>query len=213
MKKPVEEKNMIPGPVGQLETLLSYVNDNGSHIAVICHPHPLHGGTMMNKVVHYTARSLNEMGVPALRFNFRGVGASEGGFGNARGEADDLTACVKWMEERYPDRQLLLAGFSFGSYVAAKMAAYLKAAGLISIAPAVNFYDFGQLEKPDCPWLVIQGDEDEVVPAEQVKQWAESTPEVSYFAWMAGASHFFHGNLLMLSDTIKEWLKNTLDLG
>lgn len=212
MKKAAEEKFIINGPVGKLEALLSCGPDEGSYIAVICHPHPLHGGTMTNKVVHYTAKSFNEMGVPVLRFNFRGVGASEGEFGNAIGEADDLAAAVRWTMKEYPGRRLLLAGFSFGSFVAVSRAASLDSAGLLLIAPAINLYDFRQIELPSCPWLVIQGDADEVVPPKIVKQWAEETAEVDRLVYMPGAGHFFHGRLLDLSSAIKAWMTDAFDL-
>ena len=213
MKKATQEKAMINGPAGRLEALLSYAADHGSYIAVICHPHPLHGGTMRNKVVHTMARVCHEMGAPVLRFNFRGVGASEGEFGHTVGEAGDLAACVQWMRDKYPGRHLLLAGFSFGSYVAAKMAARLGAHALISIAPPVNLYEFGAIEAPQEPWLVVQGGKDEVVPADEVRQWAGTTTAVNHLAWMADASHFFHGRLLDLSAVVKEWLETAIDMG
>lgn len=213
MEKPTQEKVTIGGPAGSLEALLSYTGDIKSHIAVVCHPHPLHGGSMNNKVVHYTAKSFNEVGVPALKFNFRGVGASEGVFDHTVGEADDLEACARWIAARYPHRQLLLAGFSFGSYIVAKMAADLAVAGLITIAPAVNLYDYENIDQPGCPWLVIQGGEDEIVPPQRVRQWVKSTTRVSRLVWMPGASHFFHGHLPDLSNAIKKWLSGDLDLG
>jgi len=210
MKKAAEERVSIAGPAGVLQALLSCSVDHDAYIAVICHPHPLHGGSLDNKVVTVTARACHEMGIPVLRFNFRGVGESEGRFDHGNGEGQDLAACVDWLRSRYPQRKLLLAGFSFGSYVAAKMAPVLQAAGLISIAPPVNLYDFTVMDNSQITWLVIQGDADEVVPAERVRQWLAATPAVDHSVWMAGASHFFHGRLPELSAAIQAWLQQIM---
>ncbi len=205
MKKSVEEKAFIPGSAGELEALLSVADDYGDSIGIICHPHPLHGGSMNNKVVHYTAHALHNVGMPVLRFNFRGVGRSGGQFSNTIGEADDLRVATGWLRQKYPARDLVVAGFSFGSYVAASQAQDLAATKLISIAPPVNLYDFHRLT-PQMPWLVVMGDEDEVVPIPQVWQWLESEISNRQMLWMREASHFFHGRLLELSRHIEDWL-------
>lgn len=205
MKKPSEEKLILKGPAGDIQTLYSVVQDAGEHIAVICHPHPLYGGTMDNKVVHYTARALHEMGMPVARFNFRGVGQSAGTFADAVGEADDVRAVIDWLRRRHPDRPLLLAGFSFGSYVAASIARQVHVDMLISIAPPVNLYNFGHVAYSN-PWLIIMGDEDEVVPVDEVRQWLSAPWQGRQVVWMEGASHFFHGRLPELSGHIQQWV-------
>ncbi len=210
MKKPVEEKILIPGSAGELEALLSVVDDYGDSIGIICHPHPLYGGSMNNKVVHYTARALHKVGMPVLRFNFRGVGRSGGEFSNAIGEADDLKAVAEWLRQKYPARSLIVAGFSFGSYVAVSQVRALAATKLISIAPPVNLYNFHELA-PQIPWLVIMGDEDEVVPVSEVRQWLENKASNRQVVWMKGASHFFHGRLPELSGHIENWLTTNTD--
>lgn len=209
MKKPVAEKALIPGPAGELEALLSVADDYGDSIAIICHPHPLHGGSMHNKVVHYTARAMHNTGMPVLRFNFRGVGRSTGEFDNTVGEADDLKTAAGWLRQKYPGRDLVVAGFSFGSYIAASQAPALAATRLISIAPPVNLYDFYPLT-PQMPWLVIMGDGDEVVPVPEVRQWLENEIPGRQVVWMTGASHFFHGRLPELSRHIEGWLSTDI---
>lgn len=207
MVKIVEENLVIAGPAGDLEAVLADPGTDSIYHAVICHPHPLHGGTLGNKVVHYAARAVTNMGIPAMRFNFRGVGKSAGNFDNARGEGDDLASVAGWMAGRYPRTGLVLVGFSFGAYVAASRAADLGAAALITIAPPVNLYDFSRIPVPECPWFVIIGDEDEVVPPEAVARWAKTSVKPELVHWMAGASHFFHGRLPELAGVIRDWLE------
>lgn len=206
MKKLLEESALIQGPAGSIEARYTSGSDSVARIAVICHPHPLYGGTMDNKVVHYTSRAFTQLGVAHVRFNFRGVGRSQGVHDNARGEQDDCRAVIEWLKARHPDTPLILAGFSFGSYVAAAVAARDTPNRLISIAPPVNLYDFPSLGI-DCPWLVVMGDADEVVPSEQVKDWLEYTDQSIDARWMQQASHFFHGRLPELAEHITHWLQ------
>ena len=134
------ENFLIQGPTGVLEALLvqpdSYVA--GNPVSVVCHPHPLHGGTMANKVVHIIADAFNKLGITTLRFNFRGVGHSAGRYDNGEGEVDDLVAVTDWLKERYPEAPIWLAGFSFGSYVAALAHEKVSPTKLLLVAPAVN---------------------------------------------------------------------------
>ena len=210
MKKPEEKKLTLKGPQGVLEAILSIPDDASGSVAVVCHPHPLYGGTMDNKVVHYTARALMEMGMPVLRFNFRGVGNSAGEFDDAVGEIDDCMTAVAWIQDNYPQERLVLAGFSFGSYIATQAAARADVSALITIAPAVSLYDFNSIGGVNCPWLLIQGDADEVVPPEAVRSWAAQSGSVSKVIWMPGASHFFHGRLVELSGHMRTWIKDNL---
>ena len=209
MKKPESRKLTLNGHAGPIEAMLSIPQHSANALAVVCHPHPLYGGSMDNKVVHYTAKTLLEMGFTVLRFNFRGVGTSAGKHDNAVGEVDDAMIAVDWLRQQFPGKALLLAGFSFGAYIAARAAALTQADVLITIAPAVNLYDFSLIEV-ECPWLLIQGDADEVVPPEQVKAWVTQNNRLSRVIWLEGASHFFHGRLLDLSRGIKDWLVDAI---
>ena len=202
----------LDGPVGRLELISDWPeeHDQPIGIAVLCHPHSLHGGTMHNKVVTIMERSLRELGMATLRFNFRGVGESGGEFDDGEGESDDLCRVVEWMREKLPGLPLCLAGFSFGAYVAARNASDLRPFQLITIAPPVQRFDFDEIERPDCPWLVVQGDEDEVVEAEAVHSWAESVePEVTLLR-MDDTGHFFHRRLMDLRGLIKNAVKRNL---
>ncbi|MGE3920931.1 MAG: alpha/beta hydrolase [Gammaproteobacteria bacterium] len=165
----VDSNFVIKSPEGQLE--LAYtIPKVASHkaIAVICHPHPVFGGTMGNKVVTTLARMFNKEGIPAIRFNFRGVGQSSGSYAEGIGEADDLRTVLNWVKITKPDDAIYLAGFSFGSYIAARVSHEYTIKQLISIAPPVNHFDFDSVIPPKAPWLIVQGTEDEVVPAKEV---------------------------------------------
>lgn len=202
------EKVFIPGPVGQIEAILEWPDAIGSpdRIAILCHPHSLYGGSYTNKVVHILASVFLKLNIPVLRFNFRGVGKSEGQFDNGIGEQEDLAACVAWMQQRYPDAQLQLGGFSFGAYVAYLAHSRFATERLLLVAPPLRLFEFGATIPVELPWLVIQGSEDEIVDAEAVKEWIAKQPRQPHFYLMQGASHFFHGRLNELRDIVfKEW--------
>lgn len=202
---------LLPGPVGQIECLTDVPElDDPMGVAVICHPHPLGGGTMHNKVVTIVERSLRELGLATVRFNFRGVGDSEGEHDEGFGETDDLLAVVEWVRKTSPALPLSLAGFSFGSYIALKAAAGLDLRQLISIAPPVDRYDFGEIEHPGCPWLVVQGDEDEVVDPDSVYAWAETLEPPPALEVMDKTGHFFHRRLMDLRGLIKNGVRDNL---
>ncbi len=204
----------LPGPVGQLECI-SDVPDNFSDTtitAVLCHPHSQHGGTMHNKVVTIMGRSLRELGVATVRFNFRGVGDSGGEYDDGFGETDDLLTVVDWVRRVRPNDALWLGGFSFGSYVALRAAQRLSLSQLILIAPPVAAYEFSQLEAPQCPWLVIQGDEDEVVSPTAVFDWAREISPPPRLEVMEQASHFFHRRLMDLRGLIKNGVRDQLPI-
>jgi uncharacterized protein len=202
---------LLGGPAGVIETATepAEVEPGGSSqgIAVICHPHPLHGGTMHNKVVTIIERSLRELGLDTVRFNFRGIGKSEGAFDEGEGESDDLAAVVAWARKVRPGAALWLAGFSFGSYVALRNAKRLDADALITIAPPVGRWDFDAIELPDCPWLVVQGEEDEVVDPQVVFDWIEQLKEPPQLMRMPETSHFFHRRLMDLRGAIKNAMR------
>jgi uncharacterized protein len=189
------ETKSIQGPAGALE-IATTMAESARAIAVICHPHPLFGGTMQNKVVTTLERVFRERLCHTLRFNFRGVGQSEGSFDQGEGEALDLLAAVNFIRGQFPSLPLELAGFSFGSYVAAKMANQLDAQLLVSIAPPVLSWDFSAID-PQMPWWIAQGAEDEVVAPDAVYRFAEQHPRQPQLLRMPGG-HFFHGLLVEL---------------
>ncbi len=202
---------LIPGAVGKLEAMLDIPDAENSRqaIGVVCHPHPLYGGSMTNKVAHTIAKAYTDLDVPALRFHLRGVGQSDGEFDNAVGEQDDLLAAVDWMRDRFPQTDLWLAGFSFGAYIALACAAKSGAQRLVTVAPAVTLYDMSALELPAVDWLLIQGDADEVVPSREVLQWAESLKHPPEIVVLPGASHFFHSRLNELREIIVTHVTST----
>jgi uncharacterized protein len=197
------ESVVIPGPSGALEAAVEQPGAvMGNTVAIICHPHPLQEGTMTNKVVTTLTRACQALGAVVIRFNFRGVGASAGVFDNAVGEQEDLKAVMAWARERYPDCLFWLAGFSFGSYVATRVASQIHVEQLIAIAPPVNHFDFSSLPAITCPWLVVQGEADEIVPATEVFAWLATRPEAPHLIRMPGVGHFFHGKLIELREAI-----------
>jgi alpha/beta superfamily hydrolase len=191
----------ITGPAGVLEARLEEpqaARTSRGRFAVICHPHPLHGGTLENKVVSTLARCCVELGVPALRFNFRGVGRSQGQFDEGRGESDDALAVIDFGHKRWPGAQLWLAGFSFGAWIAARVAVRAGCTRLVTIAPPVARFDFNAFEAPRCPWLIVQGDADQLVNCSEVLRWAGSLAPAPTVQVMHGVDHFFHGRLTEL---------------
>lgn len=153
---------------------------------------------MDNKVVTTLVRFFSEQGAAVVRFNFRGVGGSSGTFDDGQGEGEDLWAVVDWLRAQHPAAPLWLAGFSFGSYVSARMAPTLGAARLLSIAPPVTRWGFGTMTGFSGPWVIVQGDQDEVVEATAVYRWIESLDPPPVLLRMPTATHFFHGLLLEL---------------
>lgn len=195
---PRPETVTLAGEDGSLEGLLEVPPAHASgRVAVVCHPHPQHGGTMQNKVVHTLCRAANDLGYAALRFNFRGVGASEGNYDHGVGERDDARAAIRWAEQRFGG-PLLLAGFSFGAVVAIEVARTHPPAQLISIAPPVDRIDRDGWLQPDCPWLVVQGDNDELVAADAVVDFVNELEPGPRLLVLPDVDHFFHGQLVAL---------------
>lgn len=202
----------LPGPAGALEVAVDPPEaDAGplSLVAIVCHPLPTEGGTMHNKVVTMVARSLRELGATTVRFNFRGTGASEGGFDHGNGELDDLRAVAAWVRAQRPGDTLWLAGFSFGAYVSLRAAAELDPALLVSIAPPVSGrgWDFDAITLPTMPWLVIQGENDEIVDPQSVYDWLAKTKAQAELVRMPDTSHFFHRKLIDLRGAIKHGVR------
>jgi uncharacterized protein len=208
LRAPRAERLVIPGPAGDLQALIETPagEDGGSGavraFGVVCHPHPLYGGTMDNKVAHTLARAFGERGAAAIRFNFRGVGASAGSYDEGRGETEDALSVIAWGRARWPQAALWLGGFSFGGAVAVLAAARSQPARVVLVAPGVTKIDVTAAAPPACPWLIVQGDQDEVVPAAFVLGWAQALKPAPQIAIMAGASHFFHGRINELRDLI-----------
>jgi alpha/beta superfamily hydrolase len=213
MIPPRAEPVQIQGPAGVLESLVEdpAAGTVPAACLVACHPHPLHGGTMHNKVVATLARTANDLGMPALRFNFRGVGGSAGSLDDGRGEVQDALAAVAFARARWPGAALWLAGFSFGGHVALKASTDPRAgevARLLTVAPALMRYYGGpdEVVPPVCPWLVVQGDADEVIDAPTVIDWCGRIRPAPQLEVLPGVGHFFHGQLNVLKDMAARFL-------
>lgn len=199
------------GAAGALECLIDRPDqDERSGTVIVCHPHPLHGGTMHNKVVTMLSRSLVELGLSTVRFNFRGVGASAGSHDDGNGETDDLRAIAGWLRRERPDDALWLAGFSFGSYVALRAAHSLAPQQLIQIAPPVGRWAFETIALPECPWLIVQGEADEVVDPAAVFDWVAALPRPVQLVRMPETGHFFHRRLMDLRGAVKHGVRDNL---
>jgi uncharacterized protein len=205
---------LLHGAAGTIEVAVDLPEPEQARagVVVICHPHPLHGGTMHNKVVTMVERSLRESGLTTVRFNFRGVGKSEGEHDNGRGETIDLLAVAEWVRAQCPNDVLWLAGFSFGAYVALLGARHLPIRQMVSVAPPAGRWDFSAVLPPTCPWLVIQGEDDDVVEPQQVYDWIERMPpaERPTLIRMPDTGHFFHRRLMDLRGAIKNGVRNNL---
>lgn len=208
---PQDEKPFsIDGKVGKIECTAKSV-ENPKGLGVICHPHPLYQGSMHNKVVHTVARAFNNKGLNTIRFNYRGVGESEGEFGESIGEVEDLKSVIQWAQSIMPDQKLWLAGFSFGSFIAASGAAEHGCQQLFTIAPAVHHQPYEQVSHVKCPWVVIQGTQDEVVPPEEVYEWfaqQQSKSNMPMQLIKLDASHYYHGTLVALRTYIESTFLN-----
>ncbi len=199
---------MLPGPAGQIEAILDTPGDGTEQgAAVVCHPHPQHGGTMHNKVAHTLARSFTRSGLVTLRFNFRGTEGSEGEYDNGIGELDDALAAIEWMRQRYPGGPLWLGGFSFGAAIAVLAAVATELSGLISVAPAAFRFAGNLADQPRCPWLIIQGDEDELVSIDETIEWVNGLEPGPELFIIPGAVHFFHGRLNDLREAAMDFIQ------
>lgn len=197
------EHFFITGPAGRLQAVLETPSaGEPAGTAVVCHPHPQHGGTMHNKVAHTLARAFVRLGFVTLRFNFRGTEESEGHFDEGVGELDDALAAIDWMKHRAPDSPLWLAGFSFGAAIAVRAAAAREVEGLVSVAPAVARFAPGLEKQPSCPWLIVQGDKDELVAVDEIIEWVNGLDAGPELLIMSEAEHFFHGRLIDLRQVV-----------
>lgn len=198
---PRTQRLVVAGPAGSLECAVD--EPHAAHdarprgVAVVCHPHPLHGGTMDNKVVQTIARALLQLGFRTARFNFRGVGASQGAWDQGRGEVDDALAVTAAVRD--PDLPLVLGGFSFGAYVASQAASRLQspAQRLVLVGPATANFDVAPVPADT---LVVHGEADDVVPLSATLDWAR--PQVLPVVVVPGVGHFFHGQLPLLKSLV-----------
>jgi len=203
------ERVLIPGPAGNLESIVDQPTPGDATIVgVVCHPHPQFGGTMTNKVVYTLARAFNELGATAVRFNYRAVGASEGSYDEGNGETDDALAVMAWAQRRWPAAQLWLGGFSFGGAVAIKAAAQVPVQRLVTVAPAIRRVTMDVASRPHASWLVIQGDNDDLVDAASTQAWAASLQPPPELVVLPGVDHFFHGRLNDLREIVVRWVRD-----
>lgn len=195
----------IKGPVGRLEALLQIpVQESGQAIAVICHPHPLFQGNLQNKVVSTLARVFDTLSIPSCRFNFRGVMQSEGSFADGVGECDDTLAVIAAMQEKFPHRHLVLAGFSFGGAMAIEAATRVATEKLILVAPSMR--SLLTHHKPTCPCIIAQGEVDEVIDTASVYEFANTLNPPATLLRFPNVGHFFHGALTELKNRLVESL-------
>lgn len=206
MSRPGEEQVIIGGPAGPLEAVITR-GERAGLVAIICHPNPVQGGTMQNKVVHTLMRAARDMGASTLRFNFRGVGSSAGEHDYGLGEAQDCLAVIAWAKTELKMEQLWLMGFSFGGYVAAAAASALTTwpARLVLVAPSVEKQRFADLKPLRGPAKVMMGEADDVVAPESV--YAAFADEAnSTVVRFADTGHFFHGQLVPLKAAVEQAL-------
>lgn len=210
----------LDGPAGRLEALLNAGAPNATHAALVCHPHPLFGGTLHNKVVFHTMKALNSFGFPTLRFNFRGTGLSQGEHDRGNGEGDDVRTALDWLDAEF-HLPLIFAGFSFGAAVGLRAAfADPRVKALVGVGtpvapvaadteePRVYTYDFLR----DCakPKLFVSGARDQFGPRAKLEALLASMPEPKKLVRIEGADHFFEGRLRELREAIEAWVKETV---
>lgn len=202
----------LDGPAGKLEGIMDEPSSEvplSKKIAMICHPHPLHGGSMTNKVVTTLSRAFQEAGAYALRFNYRGVGKSEGAYGDFLGETEDALCMFNWIRQTFPDYQIALGGFSFGGCVALRIAQQQPVNQLITVAPALHLINYDLTMPFDFPWLLIKGWEDEVVETGAILDWCRALKKKPELWCLPEASHFFHGKLVELKKKLVHYLLNS----
>ncbi|MGB8339024.1 MAG: alpha/beta fold hydrolase [Burkholderiales bacterium] len=191
------EKILLDGPAGKLEVAVNDPGPSRRAIALIAHPHPLYGGTLDNKVAQTLAKTFFEMNCVALRPNFRGAGASEGRYDEGRGEVDDMLTVHAYAKKQFGDLPVYSAGFSFGGFIAAQICKNIVINQLVMIAPAVDTFSVGEVEKNT---IVIHGELDETVPYKSILDWAR--PQDIPIITIPGADHFFHRRLHHIKDIV-----------
>jgi uncharacterized protein len=201
----------LAGPAGLIEGLINAAPGAAPRaIAVFAHPLPTRGGTMHTKTVFHTAKALARIGVPVLRFNFRGVGRSEGSFSDGNGEQADFRAALAFMMARYPDvKRIWCGGMSFGSWVALTVgAADMNVTALIGIACPVNKYDYSGIVSAGKPTFLIHGERDELIPQKEIRKFYAMLPEPKELVVIDGADHLFDGKVSEVGDAIEDLLQD-----
>lgn len=213
----------LRGPAGRLEAVLNGGREDALYAALVCHPHPLGGGTMHNKVVYHAMKVFSGLGLPVLRFNFRGVGLSEGEFDHGRGEVDDAKAALHWLEARL-QLPILVAGFSFGSFVGMQAGCGdPRVRGIVGLGVPYRAegrsYSYEFLEGCSQPKLFISGTEDQYGPRAAVEPMLMKAAESKEIVWIEGAEHFFQGTpsspgpkLDRMQDALRTWMGKTFGL-
>lgn len=211
MNQPFSQNpTLLPGPTGVLETVVlkPEIESPSPRLHIICHPHPLFGGTMHNKVITALAKTFHEAGDYSIRFNYRGVGKSEGIYDEAKGEVDDLLAIIAWGQLQFPELPIYLSGFSFGAYIALKGALHSthgpNIQKLLTVAPAIQHVYFPKAFSLNCPWVLIMGEKDELVPLDLVKRWVDQQSNPLNAIYLPDTGHFFHSKLILLKETVKD---------
>jgi alpha/beta superfamily hydrolase len=198
----------LSGPAGRLEALLwTTSNEHPAFSALVCHPHPLYGGTMHNKVVYQAAKALHQSGAPVLRFNFRGTGQSEGVHDQGRGEREDVRAALDYLSIEFPAVPILLAGFSFGSSVGLRVGCGdARVTEVIGLGLPVDNVDMSFLQSCNKPKLILQGGNDQFGAREKLEALYATLPEPKKLVIFNGADHFFAGALPKMGAAIEEWV-------
>lgn len=197
----------IAGPAGPLECLLDEPEAAPRAVAVLGHPHPLHGGTMHTKALYQAAKAMPRIGVAALRFNFRGVGRSGGVFDAGPGEREDFLAAVSFVSERFPDIPIWAAGMSFGSWIAMTAgAADPRVSLLLGIAPPVDRYDFDALRTCTLPKFIIHGESDELISIKEIRKFYAQLPEPKELVTIEDANHLFEGKTSLVGEAVEDLL-------
>lgn len=205
----------IEGPAGRLEALLNTGSNDATYAALICHPHPSYGGTMHNKVAFHAMKALNSFGFPALRFNFRGTGLSQGEHDNGIGEVNDVRAALDWLDREF-HLPLIFAGFSFGAAIGLRAACpddRVKAViGLgVPVRPVDDrSYGFEFLKSCNKPKLFVSGSRDQFGPHPQLEEMVKTASEPKKFVIIDSADHFFEGRLREMREAIEAWVKETI---
>jgi uncharacterized protein len=205
----------LDGAAGHLEALLNAGNASATHAGLVCHPHPLYGGTLHNKVVFHAMKALNSFGFPVLRFNFRGTGRSQGEHDHGAGEVDDVRAALDWLDGEF-HLPIIFAGFSFGAAVGLRAAcADSRVEAVIALGLPVaplddRTYDFGFLHSCTKPKLFVSGSRDQFGPRAELEKLVVTLSEPKKLMIVEGADHFFEGRMRELRETIEAWLRECL---
>jgi hypothetical protein len=201
----------VKGPAGRLEATLWTAAAEPDFVAVVCHPHPLYGGTLHNKVVYQTAKALHQRGASVLRFNFRGAGQSEGVHDRGIGEQADVRASLDYLSAEFPGKAIVLAGFSFGSWVGLRVGCEdAGVTGLIGLGLPVDNVDVSYLRACVKPKLIIQGGQDQFGSRANIEALFKTIPEPKRLVIVEGADHFFAGHLEAIGTAIDTWLDYAL---